>query len=326
LDKNILKVVFMGTPDFAVPVLAKLISSGYHIVSVISQPDRPQGRKHVVEPNPVKKSAMEFGLAVYQPVSLRDEGCVKRLQDLAPDVIVVAAYGNMLTKEVLKIPRFGCINVHASLLPDLRGAAPIQYALLRGYQKTGISIMQMEAGLDSGPVFAQNSLAIAAEDDAQSLSVKLSHLGAALLLETLPDVIGDQIKPLSQDETGASYAPKIARCDEIIDWNLSSSEIHNHIRAMSPSPGALTRIAAKNLKIYRSNVCQIEGLGRVVLPGEVVRIERDGITVACGAGFLNILDLQIAGKKRLSVAEFVGGAFFKAGDCFEQKSMVANEA
>jgi len=325
LDNKVLKCVFMGTPEFAVPVLRRLHTDGYRIVAVISQPDRPQGRKRAVEPTPVKKAALEFGLDVYQPASLREKSCVQLLQDLTPDVIVVAAYGNLLTKEVLEIPRLGCINVHASLLPDLRGAAPIQFALLRGYPKTGISIMQMEVGLDSGPVYAQKAIEITEEDDVRSLSLKLSNLGAELCAEVISNLVEGKLELIPQDETGVSYAPKIGRSDEIIDWTRSAEEIHNHIRAMSPIPGAMTQIETKNLKIYRSSVIQFDGV-TAALPGEIVKINKDGITVACGLGFINILDLQLAGKKRLPVAAFVSGDVLKIGQHFERKSMVADEA
>lgn len=304
----------MGTPEFAVPILQKLHLDGYAISAVYSQPDRPQGRKHSLEATPVKAAALNLGLNVLQPSSLKDPAVAEHIKELAPDFIIVAAYGNMLSRSILDIPTYGCINVHASLLPDLRGASPIQFALLQGYNVTGVSIMQMEEGLDSGPVFIKRECPIEDVDNLKTLTNKLSLCGADALSEILPSITAGSANPRPQDESQATFAPKMKRSDEMIDWLKDATTIRNQIRALAPATGATASINNRQIKIY-------DGL-RVVdpsvngTPGEIVKISKEGIFVLCQSNILQITELQAAGKKKLKVADFYQGAHFQVGDCF----------
>lgn len=301
-----MKIVFMGTPDFAVPSLMKLYREGFAIQGVITQPDRPKGRKKILEAPPVKQAALELGLPIYQPQSMKTEEALQVVTQWSPDLIVTAAFGQILPKNILDVPPLGAVNVHASLLPKYRGGAPVQRAIMNGDHQTGVTIMYMEEKLDSGPILSQTSLPIQDEDDAGSLLAKLSEVGADLLIHTLAKLSAGTIKPQPQNEAEATYAPLIRREDERIDWNKSARAIFNHIRGLRPHPGAFTVFGEQNIKIWRaieSNTSQFPDP-----PGTLYRLEKEGIGVVCGDGKgLIITELQPAGKKRMSAADFLRG-------------------
>lgn len=294
------RVVFMGTPEFSVPSL-RALAQAYEVVGVFTQPDRPAGRGRRVVESPVKQEAQACGLAVFQPKSLRREAVQAELRQLKPDVIVVAAYGLILPQAVLDIPPHGCLNVHASLLPKYRGAAPIAFALLEGERETGITIMLMEAGLDTGPILAQRAIPIAADDNAGTLEQKLSSLGAELLRETLPRWLAGEIAPQPQNDTGATLTRLIKKEDGAIDWSQPAISIVRKVRAFTPWPGAYTTWQGNLLKIIRATPIDI-----AAPVGEVLQHD-DQIVVGAGEGSVRLDEVQLAGKRAMSSAEFVRG-------------------
>ncbi|WP_112180798.1 MULTISPECIES: methionyl-tRNA formyltransferase [Paraliobacillus] len=305
-------VVFMGTPDFAVPILKQLVEDKYNVVLVVTQPDRPKGRKRQLTPPPVKEEAMKQGIPVYQPEKVKDT-----FQDILayePDIIVTAAFGQILPKALLEVPKFGCINVHASLLPELRGGAPIHYALLQGKRETGITIMYMAEKLDAGAIISQAKIAINHDDHVGSLHEKLAGVGASLLQETLPTILEQTAQPVEQDETLVTYAPNIKREQEKIDWNETNHEIYNHIRGLHPWPVASTTLNGNNIKIWWGEVDPTTYPNK---PGEIVAVSPEGIIVCCGnKEGIKITEIQPSGKKKMSVADFVRGSgqSLKAGE------------
>jgi methionyl-tRNA formyltransferase len=300
------KVIFMGTPDFAVPVLRQVINDGYEVIAVVTQPDRPVGRKKVLTPPPVKVEAMKQGIAVYQPEKIRQKEELDKVLALQPDLIITAAFGQILPKELLEAPAYGCINVHASLLPDLRGGAPVHYAILQGKKKTGITIMYMAEKLDAGDIITQVEVPITEEDNVGTLHDKLSEAGASLLSETLPLLLEGKLKGLPQDESKATFAPNIKREQEKIDWTKTGKEIYNHIRGLNPWPVAFTVLEGKVLKIWRAET--ISGINNSV-PGTITQISHDSITVATGNEiFIRITELQPSGKTKMSAEDFLRGA------------------
>ena len=297
------RIVFMGTPDFSVPVLQALAAE-YEVVLAVTQPDRPKGRKKVLSPPPVKEAALELGIPVLQPEKLRDDW--EKIKEAAPDLIVTAAYGQLLPKELLELPAYGCVNVHASLLPELRGGAPIHYALLQGKKETGITIMYMAEKLDAGDIISQQALTIEHNDDVGILHEKLSSIGAELLMDTLPKLFSNDIEAKPQDETLATFASNIKRSEERIDWNRSAVEIFNHVRGLRPWPVAFTTYDEQTVKIWVAEPTGETASGK---PGEIVEVASDAITVACGDGQgLAITELQPAGKKRMRTADYLQGA------------------
>jgi methionyl-tRNA formyltransferase len=300
-----MKVIFMGTPTFAVPSLLTLIEEGYEIVSVITQPDRPVGRKRILTPPPVKEVAMEHQLPVYQPEKIRLAEGIDYVRSLQPDLIVTAAYGQILPKEILEIPKFGCINVHASLLPKYRGGAPIHQALIEGEKETGVTIMYMVEALDAGDMINSRSIPITDDDHVGSLFEKLSLVGADLVKETLPALLQGKITPVPQDESQATYAPNIKREQEEIDWSRSAEEIRNQIRGMHPWPVAFTYWNGQPFKIWWAELA--EDGPEAKEPGEVWEMTPEGIVVATGSGSLRLTDVQPAGKKRLEASDFIRG-------------------
>jgi len=296
-------LVFAGTPGFAVPALEALIAAGHRIAAVYTQPDRPAGRGQQVVQSAVKECALRQGLTVEQPTSLRTAEAIERLASYRPDVMIVVAYGQILPQSILDVPRLGCINIHGSLLPRWRGAAPIQRALLAGDTITGINIMRMEAGLDTGPVFAAATTAIGPHDTAATLHDRLAALGATTLVEALPRYATGELKALSQHNVGATYARKLRKEEAQIDWRLAAGEIDRQVRAFNPWPIAETRWQGKQLRIWEA-LPVVESHGAP--PGTVVRSEGD-IVVACGTGALQLLRVQAAGRKNVTAAEFARG-------------------
>jgi methionyl-tRNA formyltransferase len=299
-----LRVGFAGTPPFAATALTAILGAGFHLAAVLTRPDRPQGRGLKLAPSAVKAHAVERGLVLFQPATLRDEDARAELAGAALDVLVVAAYGLILPQPVLDLPRYGCINIHASLLPRWRGAAPIQRALLEGDAQTGISIMQMDAGLDTGPLIATRAMAIGSRDDAAALTDRLAVVGAEAIVATLIRLQRDgRVEALPQQEYGASYARKITRDDAGIDWQAPALAIDRQVRALNPVPGAFTMLDGKPLKIWVSEPAP----GRFGAPGTVVRADSGGLVIACGRGALAVHELQRAGGRRLSAEDFLIG-------------------
>ncbi len=297
-----LKTVFMGTPDFAVGTLQGLIDAGVDLIAVYTQPDRPKGRGKKLAPPPVKELALEQGIPVFQPVKLRDPVAVAELQQLAPDLIVVVAYGQILPQSVLDIPKFGCINVHASLLPKYRGAAPINKAIVDGETVTGITTMLMDAGLDTGDMLVKKSLEIGPDETAGELHDRLAVLGRETMEETLQQVLKGTLSPEKQQDDNSTYAPMMKKEDGLIVWTLSAQEIHDRVRGLAPWPGAFTLLDGEVLKISRTEVS--EGAGE---PGAVLAANTNGVDVACGDGVVRIGALQLPGKKMLPAADFLRG-------------------
>ena len=305
-----MKLVFAGTPVFAATVLRNIIASGHHVLSVLTQPDRPTGRGMALHSSPVKALALASGIEVFQPPTLRDSAAQERVRVLGAEVMVVAAYGLILPQAVLEIPRFGCINVHASLLPRWRGAAPIQRAILAGDIETGVSIMQMEAGLDTGPVLLSEKLSITEDDTAGTLHDKLAVLGGRLIVEAL----GKLPLPLSlQPETGVTYASKIEKAEAPLDWRLPATQLARQVRAFNPYPGATVGLDGNTVKVWRAEA-QAETGGS---PGAVIAADKRGILVACGEGTLRLTELQKAGGKRLPVSAFLTGTPVLPGATFD---------
>ncbi|WP_059170089.1 methionyl-tRNA formyltransferase [Bacillus sp. FJAT-27445] len=300
------KIIFMGTPDFSVPVLRQLLNDGYEVIAVVTQPDRPVGRKRVLTPPPVKVEALKHGIPVLQPEKIRRREELDKVLEYNPDLIVTAAFGQILPRELLDAPKFGCINVHASLLPELRGGAPIHYAIIQGKEKTGITIMYMEEKLDAGDILTQVEVQISETDTVGTLHDKLSEAGAKLLSETMPKLLNGELQPERQNEEEATFAFNIKREEERIDWAKTGEEIYNQIRGMNPWPVAYTTLDGTVVKLWSSIKTDAKGVHK---PGEIISIEEDGITVASGnATGVKILMLQPSGKKPMETSEFLRGA------------------
>ena len=299
------KIVFMGTPDFSVPVLQQIIKDGYEVIGVVTQPDRPVGRKKVLMPTPVKVEAIKQGIPVYQPEKIRQEEELAKVLALEPDLIVTAAFGQILPKKLLDAPKYGCINVHASLLPELRGGAPIHYAILQGKKKTGVTIMYMVEKLDAGDILTSVEVPISEEDNVGTLFEKLSSAGAKLLSETLPLLLAGRLTPKPQNEAEATFATNIKREQEKIDWEKTGEEIYNHIRGLNPWPVAFTTLEGQVVKIWQSK--KVTGLESE--PGAILKIESDGFTVGTGNDTaIKIIELQPSGKTKMSSDQFLRGA------------------
>jgi len=307
-----MKVVFAGTPEFAAHILDQLLRAGFNITRVLTRPDRPAGRGMKDTASAVKKLALSRGLKLLQPQTLKDPALIDELNRVSPDVMVVAAYGLILPKAVLKLPRFGCINIHASLLPKWRGATPIQHALLAGDTETGISIMQMDEGLDTGPVLMQTRTRVAADDTALSLHEKLAQLGGEAIVRTLRSLELGELQPQPQQQQGASYAGKLGKAEAQINWRKDAVQVERTVRAFNPNPGAYTTLNGETLKIWKARLEEPMS-GK---PGEIVSVDRSGIVVACGTGAVRIEELQKAGGQRLPVREFLSGYALKTGSCF----------
>jgi len=304
-----MKLVFAGTPEFSASALRAIIAAGHQVVLVLTQPDRPSGRGMVLHHSPVKALALASGIEVFQPQTLRDAAVQERVRAVGAEAMIVAAYGLILPPPVLELPRFGCINIHASLLPRWRGAAPIQRAILAGDAETGVCIMQMEAGLDTGPVLHSESLPIAVDDTAATLHDKLAVLGARLIVEALERL---PLPPRLQPEDGVSYAAKIEKAEAWLDWRLPAIQLARQVRAFNPFPGAATRLQGSPIKVWQAEAMTTSGP-----PGAVIGSDRYGIVVTCGQDALRLTELQKAGGKRLSVAQFLAGTSIVPGSSFD---------
>jgi methionyl-tRNA formyltransferase len=333
-----LRIIFMGTAELSCASLETLAGDkAFSVAAVVTQPDKPKGRDLKLQPPPVKSIALQLGLPVLQPARARDEQFIAELRALKPDLIVVVAYGHILPQTILDLPEFGCLNVHTSLLPKYRGAAPIQWAIANGETETGVTIMKMDAGLDTGPIISQRHLPILPEDNSATLHDRLARLGAELLAQTIPDFVAGKIQPQPQPVEGVSHAPKIKKEDGRIDWNLPAKTIWNRLRAFTPWPGAFTfwlgvppsggngihiggppeggtpnKPRPILLKIWKAEIVEQSGGA-----GEILSADKNGITVGCGNNALRILELQREGGRRMNAAEFMAGHPLKAGEKFE---------
>ncbi|SKA92418.1 methionyl-tRNA formyltransferase [Caloramator quimbayensis] len=304
-----MKAIFMGTPEFAVPTLKKLIEK-HEVAAVFTQPDKPKGRGQKMQLPPVKETALMHNIPVYQPQKLKgDYESLSIIKEISPDVIVVVAFGQILPKEILDIPKFGCINVHASLLPQLRGAAPINWAIIRGYEYTGITTMKMDIGLDTGDMLLKEEVKIDECETAGELHDKLMYIGSELLIKTLDMLEKNQINPEKQDDSKSSYAPMLNKELGHIDWNKDANEVYNLIRGVIPWPGAYFFYDDKMIKVWKANK---ENFNYNTI-GQIVEISSDGIKIACSKGAIIIKELQEVGGKRMDVSSYVNGHKIEKG-------------
>jgi methionyl-tRNA formyltransferase len=330
-----LRIIFLGTAELSCASLQALAGNPqFQIAAVVTQPDRPKGRDLKPQPSPVKSLALRLGLPVLQPERARDEKFIAELRALQPDLIIVVAYGQILPPAILDLPRHGCLNVHTSLLPKYRGAAPIQWAIANGDTETGVTIMKMDVRLDTGPIVSQHRTPIHPEDDSATLHDRLAQLGAELLVQTIPDYVAGKVRPVPQPAAGASHAAKIKKEDGRIDWNRPAREIWNRLRAFTPWPGAFTFLKAEPksqlIKIWKAEVVEKSGgaacradlsrrseteteAPKERSPGEILSADKTGIIVGCGEHALRILELQREGGKRVTVEQFLAGFPLKAG-------------
>ena len=311
-----LRIVFMGTPELAAVSLRRLIAAPeFELAAVVTQPDQPKGRGLKLTPSPVKEVAMQANLPVLQPQRAREENFIQQLAALKPELIAVAAYGQILPKAILDLPRFGCLNVHTSLLPKYRGAAPIQTAILNGDAETGVTIMKMDVGLDTGDILTQERTPIDAADNSQTLHDRLANIGAELLARTIPQYVAGAIQQHAQPAEGATYAAKIKKQDGEIDWRQPARVIWNRIRALVPWPGAFTHLSAQPHPVLLK-IWDAAPMDRSGEPGRILQADKSGIVVACGSDALMISLLQREGGRRLTAAEFLTGHPLKVGDTF----------
>lgn len=305
-----MKIIFMGTPDFAESILNKLIQSHHEIIGVVTQPDKPKGRGKNLSSSPVKELANEHNVPVYQPQKVREEEFVNKIREMNPDAIIVAAFGQFLTKDLLDIPKYGCINVHASLLPKYRGAAPIQYSIIDGEEKTGITIMYMAEGIDTGDIILQKELEISRDDTGGSLFDKMAVLGSDLIVEALEQIDNGTSNRITQDESQATYVKMIKKEMGNIDFAKPAIEIERLIRGLNPWPSAYTLYNGKTLKIWSAEVIPTAVKAK---PGEIIEIRKDSFLVMTGEGALAIKELQLEGKKRMATEAFILGNELSVG-------------
>ncbi len=305
-----MNIIFMGTPDFAVPALEKLVASEHNVTAVFTQPDKPRGRKMVLTPPEVKACALKHGIKVYQPDSLKDGKTLEIIKDCNPDVIVVAAYGKILPKEILDYPKYGCVNIHGSLLPKYRGAAPIQRAVLDGESETGVTTMQMAEGLDTGDMLLVYKTPILPDETSGELFDRLALAGADLLLDTLEGLEKGEIVPQKQNDSLSSYAKMIDKSMCPIDFNKTAQAVHNQVRGLNPWPVATAQINGKRLKIYKTKLSSLKGN-----PGEVISLKP--LTVACKENSVEIITLQPEGKKIMDSKAYLTGNKISLGDKFD---------
>ncbi len=310
-----MKIIFMGTPDFAAVILESLIQAGHETVLAVTQPDKPKGRGKSVQFSAVKSAALAHNIEVYQPKRIREPECAAYLKKYDADIMVVAAFGQILPEEILNMPRYGCVNVHASLLPKYRGAAPIQWAVINGDEKTGVTTMQMDAGIDTGDMLEKTEVMLAEDETGGSLFDKLSAVGAALCVQTLAHMEDGTVTRTKQDESQATYAGMIKKNMGIIDWTKPAAETERLIRGLNPWPSAFTALGAKTLKIWKADV--LEG-GDASLAGTVVVSDKKHLVVQTGEGQLSLKEVQLEGKKRMPVEAFLRGYPVETGTVFSK--------
>jgi methionyl-tRNA formyltransferase len=306
-----MRIVFMGTPEFAVPSLAALLRSDHSVVGVVTQPDRPKGRGQELAASPINQLAQQHEIPVLQPLKMKDPRFLEALSAWKPDLIVVAAFGRILPKAVLDLPPRGCINVHASLLPKYRGAGPIQWAIIRGEQETGITTMLMDEGMDTGAILLQEALPIAPEDTAGTLSAKLAEVGGRLLIDTLARLEQGALRPKPQDHGRATMAPLLKKEDGLLDWSLPALELAGRVRGLSPWPGAHTYLGEERWAIWKASVHDPSPAGEA--PGTIIDASQEGLLVATGAGLLRVTEFQPANSRRMSVAQYLAGHKLASG-------------
>ncbi len=297
-----MRIVYMGTPQFAVSPLRALAAEGYEIAGVVTRTDKPAGRGRSLMAPPVKSAAVKMGLPVYQPKRVREAVFIDQLQSISPEVVIVAAYGQILPREILTLPKFGCINIHASLLPSYRGAAPINWAIIKGEEETGITIMQMDEGMDTGAILMQERIVIDPADTAGSITERLSTVGARLITAALPLIVDGRLLPLPQNGSRATLAPLLKKEDGLIDWNIPAYDIHNRIRGLSPWPGAYTFLDGKIIKIIAAEA--VSGTGE---PGLLYEKDKQTLETGTGKGLLRIVSIQPEGKRPMTAGDFLRG-------------------
>ena len=303
-----MKIIFMGTPDFAAASLEALIASRHEIQAVVTQPDKPKGRKGELTPSPVKVIAKREGIKVYQPLKVRDEEFVKTLRAYNPDVMVVVAFGQIIPLSILKMPKYGCVNIHGSLLPKYRGAAPIQWAVLDGEKETGITTILMDEGIDTGDILLKKTIQIDTDETSGSLFDKLMALGAETILETLDELEKGNLTPTKQGESPTVYAKMLTKAMGLIDFTRSAKELDCFVRGMDPWPSAYTLLSGKTLKLWK--VRAVEESGKA---GSVIEIGKESFNIACGEGAIEVLEVQLEGKKRMSAGDFLKGSTLNIG-------------
>ncbi len=306
-----MKVVFMGTPDFAVSTVDAIAAAGHEIVLVVTQPDKPKGRGKEMQFPPVKEWAVERGIPVFQPTRIREPEAVEALKGYEADIFVVAAFGQILPKEILEMPKFGCVNVHASLLPKYRGAAPIQWAVINGDEVSGVTTMQMGVGLDDGDMLLKQEVTLAEDETGGSLFDRLAVVGGELIVRTMAELEKGNITPMPQDESDATHVGMIKKSFGVMDFSKSAVELERLIRGLNPWPSAFTKLSGKTLKIWRARVEESEAKG--AKPGEILRAENAGVWVQTGQGVLVLEEIQLEGKKRMAAADFLRGRALAAG-------------
>jgi len=300
-----MRIVFMGTPEFAVPSLAALLTSKHRVVGVVTQPDRPKGRGQELAASPIKQLAGQHKIPILQPLRMKDPGFLDALSAWKPDLIVVAAFGRILPKIILDVPPHHCINVHASLLPKYRGAGPIQWALIRGERETGITIMLMDEGMDTGAILLQAKVPITPDDTAGTLSSKLAEVGGRLLIETLAGLQNGTVTPQPQDSSQATMAPLLKKEDGLLDWSIPALDLANRVRGLSPWPGAYTYLGEDRWVIWKSQA--LHRSTAAVPPGTIMDATKEGLIVATGSGLLRIMEFQPANSRRMSAAQYLAG-------------------
>ena len=303
-----MKIIFMGTPDFAAASLEALIDSRHEIQAVVTQPDKPKGRKGELTPSPVKVIAKREGIKVYQPLKVRDKEFVETLRAYNPDVMVVVAFGQIIPLSILNMPKYGCVNIHGSLLPKYRGAAPIQWAVLDGEKETGITTILMDEGIDTGDILLKKTIKIDTDETSGSLFDKLMALGAETILETLDELEKGNLTPTKQGESPTAYAKMLNKAMGLIDFTKSAKELDCFVRGMDPWPSAYTLLSGKTLKLWK--VRAVEGSGKA---GSVIEIGKESFTVACGEGAIEVIEVQLEGKKRMSAGDFLKGSTLNIG-------------
>ncbi len=309
-----MKIIYMGTPDFAVAPLEAILKAGHEVTAVVTQPDRQKGRGREVQYSPVKECALSYGIPVLQPLKIKEKDAVEELRKYPADIFVVAAFGQLLSEEILNMPRLGCINIHASLLPAYRGAAPIQWCVINGEEKTGVTIMQMAKGMDTGDILLQKEVVLDEKETGGSLFDRLMETGAELIVEVLPKIEAGELTPVVQKEELATYAGKITKDMGNIDFAKSAVTIERLIRGLNPWPSAFTHYKGKILKIWEADVVSECANAENPVPGTVIAMDKESFTLATGEGALRIRSLQPEGRKRMSCAEFMRGYEVKVGE------------